>query len=309
MAYFVSVLITMGLHILLGLSAYAILMTGQLSFGQQGFFGISAYLSAIATTLWGWSLTPALLLGAIVSGGIAVMVGFPTLRLRGIYFSVATFAFGEMVRHVFLNLKVQKLDPALGLLVGPDQAQGFPHITYLQRHGWTHGDYLWLVYGVVVLATVSFSVLERSKLGARLRAVEEDDQAAAMVGINVTALKVLAFALSGLVAGIGGGLYAHYTTFVSPEYFGLGLAISAVAYPMIGGLGTFVGPLVGAAFLIFLTEFLRILHGYRMIVYGGLIVLTMIFRPRGLLDEALLLKLKAKGRKRSALSGQLSASG
>lgn len=298
MDYYIAVATTIGLHALLGISAYAILMTGQLSFGQQGFFAIGAFLSAIATTLWGWSLWPALGLGMVASAVVAVGVGLPTLRLQGIYFSVATFAFGEMARLFFLNLHYQVMDRRLGLMVGPDRAQGFRHISYLQRHGWTPEEFLGVVLAAVVLTLILLFFLERSRLGRVLRAVEEDDLASAMVGINVAALKVMAFALSGLIGGLGGGLFAHHTTFISHDLFGLGMAVEAVTYPMIGGLGTFWGPVVGATFLIFLTEFLRVLHDYRMVVYGGLIVLTMIFRPRGIFDERLLLRLRA------ALSGR-----
>lgn len=293
MDYYITVATTIGLHVLLGISAYAILMTGQVSFGQQGFFAIGAFLAAIATTIWGWSLWPALGLGMVVSAVIAMGVGLPTLRLRGVYFSVATFAFGEMVRLFFLNLHYQRMDPQLGLMVGPDQAQGFRHIAYLQRHGWTPGKFLGVVLGAVALSLILFFFVERSRLGRVLRAVEEDDLAAAMIGINVTALKIMVFALSGLIGGLGGGLFAHHTTFISHELFGLGMSVETVAYPMIGGLGTFWGPVVGASFLTFLTEFLRVLHDYRMVVYGGLIVLTMIFRPRGIFDERLLLRLRA----------------
>jgi len=135
-------------------------------------------------------------------------------------------------------------------------------------------------------------LLERSKLGVKFRAIEEDEIAAAMVGINVTTVKVFAFTLSGLVAGLGGALFVHYSTYIDHEMVTVLLAVASVTYPMLGGLGSVWGPILGAKVLLFLTESLRILQEFRMIIYGALIIVMMVFRPRGLIDEAFLRRVR-----------------
>src|SRR5262249_41647460 len=134
--------------------------------------------------------------------------------------------------------------------------------------------------------------LDRSRLGAMFRAVEEDETAAAMVGINVTRVKVLGFTLGGAVAGLAGALFVHFSTYIDHDMVALPLAIASVTYPILGGLGSFLGPLFGALLLVGLTEGLRVLHELREFVYGSLIIVMMIFRPRGLIDEALVQRVR-----------------
>ena len=296
MEYYMAVLAAIGVHILLGLSVYLVAITGQVSFGQQGFYAIGAYLAGMCTAMWGIPFLPAIALGTLAAGVMGVLVGFPALRVKGLYLGVATFGFGEIVRFSFLNLRYQKLIG--GRLVGPDKWEGFRHITYIFDRGWTLQRYMGVIYVAVVIVAVLVALLERSKLGAMFRAVEEDEVAAAMVGINVTAVKVFAFAMGGMVAGLAGALFVHYSTYIDHDMVALPLAVASVTYPMLGGLGSFWGPIIAAAFLMFLTESLRFLQEFRMIVYGSLIILTMTFRPRGIIDEALLRKLKSLWQKR-----------
>lgn len=290
MEYYNSLLIQTGFHLLLGLSVYIIALTGQISFGQQGFYAIGAYLSAIATTIWGYPLIPALLLGTVVSAFIGFLVGFPVLRLRGLNLAIATFAFGEIVRLGLINLyytrKVGDTE------VGPVGPEGFRHIRFFNDNGWTTGDVMLLVSAIVLIVVVLFAVMERSRLGATIRAVGADELAAAMVGIRVVWVKVGAFAIGAAVAGMAGGLYAHYTTFLSHQAFGLSLGIIAVAYALVGGLGSFLGPITGVVFFLLLTEGLRFLGEYRMIIYGAIVVLAMNVRPHGLVDHSVMQKLK-----------------
>ncbi|MFQ5897411.1 MAG: branched-chain amino acid ABC transporter permease [Candidatus Methylomirabilia bacterium] len=296
MEYWNALLIQTGFHILLGLSVYTVALTGQISFGQQGFYAIGAYLSAIATTLWGVPLLPALLLGTVASAVIGFLVGFPALRVRGLYLAIATFAFGEIVRLGALNLYyTRKVGDAE---VGPVGTEGFRHIRYFPAHGWTMGDITILVGVVVFLVLVLYAFLERSRLGKTMRAVGADELAASMVGIGVVWVKVGAFAIGAAVAGLGGGLYAHYTSFLGPQAFGLSLAIIAVAYALVGGLGSFLGPVAGVVFFLILTEGLRFLGEYRMIIYGVVVVIAMNVRPRGFIDEALIHRLKRRMNRR-----------
>jgi branched-chain amino acid transport system permease protein len=296
--YYVAIASIIGIHTLLGLSVYLVAISGQMSFGQQGFFAIGAYLAGMATALWGIALLPALVLGAVVAGLMGFAVGFPALRVRGLYLAIATFGFGEIVRLAFLNVRYTR---TMGdRVVGPNGAEGFRHVRYVFDRGFTGTHYLGIILLALAVVVVLYFLLERSKLGATLRAVEEDETAAAMVGINVTRVKVLAFGAAAAVAGLGGGLFIHYSTYIDHDMVALPLAIASVTYPILGGLGSFVGTLLGAVVLVGLTEGLRIVHELREFVYGALIILTMIFRPRGIVDEALVLRVKAWFRPRAA---------
>jgi branched-chain amino acid transport system permease protein len=290
MDYGVAIASIIGIHALLGLSVYLVAISGQMSFGQQGFFAIGAYLAGMGTALWGLPLLPSLLLGATCAGIMGVVVGFPALRVRGFYLAIATYGFGEIVRLGFLNIRYTR--DIGGRVVGPNGAEGFRHVRYVFDHGLTGLQYLGIIAAVLAAVSALFYWLDRSKLGARLRAVEEDEVAAAMAGINVTRVKVLAFTAAGAVAGLSGGLFIHYSSYIDHDMVALPLAIASVTYPILGGLGSFAGPILGAALLVSLTESLRVLHELRMFVYGGLIILTMIVRPRGIIDDALALRVR-----------------
>lgn len=291
MEYYVAIASIIGIHTMLGLSVYLVAISGQMSFGQQGFFAIGAYLAGMSTALWGLALLPALVVGTLVAGVVGLLVGLPALRVRGLYLAIATFGFGEIVRLAFLNVHYTR---TIGdRVVGPNGAEGFRHVRYVFDRGFTGLHYLAVILAVLAVVVALYYLLERSKLGATLRAVEEDETAAASVGINVTRVKVAAFAAAGAVAGLGGGLFIHYSTYVDHDMVALPLAIASVTYPILGGLGSFVGPILGAVVLVSLTEGLRFLHELREFVYGGLIIVTMIFRPRGIVDEALVLRVKA----------------
>ena len=290
MEYFYSLTTQAGIHILLGLSVYTVALTGQVSFGQQGFYAIGAYVSAIATTLWGLALLPALLLGMSVSAIFGVLVGFPALRVKGLYLAIATFAFGEIVRNGLNSLYFTRT--VGGAEVGPVGPEGFRHIAYFNENGWTTVDVTILVVVIVALVLLFYAVLERSRLGATMRAVGSDELAAATAGISVVWIKVGAFAIGAAAAGLGGGLYAHYTTFISPLAFGLPIAIVAVAYVLVGGLGSWIGPVVGVLFFLALTEGLRFLGEYRMMIYGLVVVIAMNIRPHGLIDAKMLRHFK-----------------
>jgi branched-chain amino acid transport system permease protein len=290
MEYIYSLVTQTGIHILLGLSVYTVALTGQVSFGQQGFYAIGAYVSAIATTLWGVPLLPALLMGMVVSTIVGVLVGFPALRVKGLYLAIATFAFGEIVRN---GLNVLYFTREVGgAEVGPVGPEGFRHISYFNDTGWTTLDVMILVAAIVAVVLVFYAFLDRSRLGATMRAVGADELAAATAGVRVVWIKVGAFAIGAAAAGLGGGLYAHYTTFLSPLAFGLAISIIAVAYVLVGGLGSWLGPVTGVLFFLALTEGLRFLGEYRMMIYGIVVVIAMNVRPHGLIDAKMVHRLK-----------------
>jgi branched-chain amino acid transport system permease protein len=283
--YLVGVLSNIGVISFIALSAYLVLLTGEISFGQQAFFAIGAYAAGIATALWGWPLGAALGWGAAIASGGAVLVGVPTLRLHGLYFAIATLAFAEAVRLLFEQFQYQVMID--GEPVGPNGSDGFRGIRYIFENDVGSLQFLALIYVLLAAALAGFMLLERSRLGVAFRMIGEDTTLAELSGLAVVRLKVLAAGLAGALAGLGGGLYAHLTTYVEPRIFDVMLGVHSIAYGLIGGLGTALGPLLGVLIDIGLLESIRIFAGYRMIIFGGLVAVLLIFRPRGLLDETL----------------------
>ena len=283
--HFIGVLSNIGVLSFIALSAYLLLLTGEISFGQQAFFGIGAYASGIATALWGWPLSLALFFGATSGALAAALVGIPTLRVHGLYFAVATLAFTEATRILFELFRYQiTID---GVQIGPDGADGFGGIRYIFENNISQFEFLIIIYGTLMAALLGFLFLERSRLGLSFRMIGEDPVLAEMQGLNVALLKVIAAGLAGALAGLGGGLYAHLTTFIEPRVFDIMLGVHSLAYGLIGGLGTALGPILGVLVDIGLLESVRVFKGYRMIIFGGLVAILLIVRPRGLLDERL----------------------
>ncbi len=281
--YAIGVLTNIALFSFIALSAYLLLLAGEMSFGQQAFFGVGAYAGGILTTLYGWSL-PLAALAAMALGALAqLLVALPTLRLRGLYFAMATLAAAEMARILFELLHWRReID---GELAGPDGTQGFRGIRWIFEHGIEPLHYLGIVGALLALVLALLLLVERSKLGATLRGVGQDPELAASVGIDVQRLKLGVAAAAGALAALGGVLYAHHNTYIEPRNFDIMLGVHSLAYALIGGLGTAFGPLLGVLLDIGVLESTRIFQGYRMIVFGGLVALLLVYRPRGLLDE------------------------
>lgn len=281
--HLIQILANVGMISFIALSAYLLLLTGEISFGQQAFFAISAYASGIATAMWGWGFVPGVVFGALVAGFCAFLLAWPTLRLRGLYFAIGTLAFAEMVRLMFEIFEYQvEVD---GDMVGPLGSEGFRGIRFIFEADISNFQYMLIIYAMLALVLAFFFVMERTRLGSIFRMLGEDELLAEMQGINRTYYKVLATVIAGVIAGIGGALYAHMNTYVEPKIFNVMLGVHSLAYGLIGGLGTAFGPLLGVGIDIGLLESTRIFTGFRMMVFGGLVAVLLIFRPRGLLDE------------------------
>ena len=286
MDFYLGLAQVIGIHTLLGLSAWCVLHTGQVSIAQGGFFAIGAYVAGMLTSMWGWPLGLALLAGAILSGIVAVAVGFPALRIKGLMLVVATTAFAEIVRLVFFNLTWRVQTPA-GLL-GPDGSLGFGGIRYFPGNGWSMLEINFLIWFLVAVVMLFLGWLDRSRVGTLWRAVGEDELAAQSAGINLTAAKVSAFGVGGCIAGLAGGVFAHYATHIEHNNFGILLATFAIAYPIIGGLSSLAGTLLAVIFIQgILLEGLRFLGDWRSLLFGALIVVVMLVRPSGFLRRSL----------------------
>jgi branched-chain amino acid transport system permease protein len=288
--YALGVLTNIGLFSFVALSAYLLLIAGELSFGQQAFFGVGAYAAGIGTAMLGWPLPLAALAAMALGALAALLVALPTLRLRGLYFAMATLAAAEMARILFELFRWQvEVD---GEPVGPDGTQGFREIRWIFEHGVDPGDFLALVWLLLGLVLAGFLLVERSRLGAALRATGEDPELARAIGLDVDRIKLGVAAAAGALAALGGALFAHHNTYIEPRNFDIMLGVHSLAYALIGGLGTALGPLLGVFLDIGVLEATQVLQGYRMIVFGGLVALLLVFRPRGILDEKLVHRIR-----------------
>jgi len=284
MDFYLGLLQILGVHTLLGLSAYVVLLTGQVSMARAGFYAVGAYVAAMCTAMFGMHILPAVIVAALVSGALAMCVGFPALRVRGLMLVVATLAFGEMVRLFFFNLRWQ-VDLG-GRLVGPNGAEGFRSIRFFPENGWDTGDVALFIWGIVAVVMAALWWVDNTRAGAVLRAVGHDEVAAQSIGLNLTSVKVTVMAVGGAIAGLGGGLYAHTVTHIEHGVFGVLLATFAIAYPILGGLGSVFGTLLAVIFVQgFLVEGLRFIGDWRSLLFGALIVVAMNLRPTGLLGE------------------------
>ncbi len=270
-SYYLDLFSALGINILLALSVYSPMATGQLSLGNAGFMAIGAYVSAMLTVHGHVPLFPALVLGGVTAGILGILVGFPALRLRGVFLAMATLGFGEIVRNYFMNF--------LGGLTGA--AYGFRGI------GDTPIPLVW-IWGWVIFFLVFFHFLSRSRLGLSMLATHDDDMVSELLGIHIVRLKVGAFGLGAFVAGIAGGLFAHYYLYVEPEFFNVWKSIHMVLFVIMGGMLTFWGGVLGAGIFTLLPELTRVLQDWRGAFFGVVIILLMIARPSGLLTRGML---------------------
>jgi branched-chain amino acid transport system permease protein len=259
--YWESVSIFLGINALVALSVYVPLAAGLISLGQGGFMAIGAYASA-ALTRAGWPFALSLLAGALLAAAAGLLVSAPALRVRGMYLMILTLGFGEIVRVFFLNFEPTG---------GPSGLGGIPPLTGLP--------------GVALACAVVLLVLFRlrhSRLGRAMIAVHEDDFAAAAMGIDLLRVKLTAFALGALIAGLAGGFYAHQALFIDANQFDFSRSALAFLYVVLGGPATPLGPVVGAAVLTLVPELLRFVQEWRMTFVGALLVLVAIWRPGGI---------------------------
>ncbi len=271
---------------LLALSAWMVLRTGRISLGQQAFFALGAYTAGLATTLGGWPLLPALGAGMLLGAAGSALVAVATARLSGLHYAVATLAFAELVRLGLASWRFQ-VPAADGRMLGPDGVGGFRDIRWALQNHVSPEEFLMLSAGLLAVVLLALLVLGRTRLGTALQAVGHDDMLAQACGLPVARIRVAAAAAAGALAALGGGLHAHRLTYLDPANFDPMLGVHAVGYALIGGLATAFGPLLGAAFDLGLLEASRLFGGWRMVVFGGLVALFLRWRPRGLLDEAM----------------------
>jgi branched-chain amino acid transport system permease protein len=273
--YLLNVLVFVGINTMLAIALNLLLgYAGQISLGHAGFFGLGAYLSGILTATYGWNPWIAMPLSALLVGGLAFLIGFPILKLKGHYLAMATLGLGIIIYIVF--------NETVDLTGGPSGLSGIPNLTIGSYAFDSDVKNYYLIWGIT-LGTILLTLnLANSRVGRALRAVHDSEVAARVVGVNARLLKVQIFALSALISSIAGSLYAHTMTFISPASFGFNFSVELLTMVVIGGLGSIYGSFLGAALLTLLPEFLRAAHDYDIIIYGALLMLMVMFMPGGL---------------------------
>jgi branched-chain amino acid transport system permease protein len=256
----------MGLQVLLGYS-------GQLSIGQAAFYGIGAYTSALLTARLGVPF-PLALIGAGVAAAIASLLMVPITRLTGAYLAVATLGFSIIV---FLFIQNEEW------LTGG--SYGFIGIPRAELFGYALRDPMWSYYlnvGVAAIVYFTFARIEGSRFGRAINAIRQDADAARASGIRVTLLKSECFVIAAFVAGLAGSLYAHEVRYLAPNDFTFWKSIEMLIMVVIGGVGSLAGAILGAAVVVGLPEYLRAIGDYRMLVFGAILIATMLFGEGGL---------------------------
>ena len=289
------------INVILGVSIYVTLSTGQLSLGNAGFMSIGAYTAALLATRCDLPIPLGIVLGSLLAGAAGVLVGIPSLRLSGVYLAIATLGFGEVIRAVAINWE-SLTGGAVGIAAIPQMGRvllsmarelGFPPDRLGMRPNQVVSLLVFLILLAVTALVVAFFLrLGRTRVGRAYEAIRLDERAAAAAGIPVTYYKVLAFSQGAMISGLAGALFAHSTSFISPGDFTYHRAVEILVFAVFGGSGHILGPVFGAAFLTLLPEALRAISHYRHILYGLLLVLIMIYRPQGVVDKPLLRRFR-----------------
>ena len=295
--YTQSVVIFAGINVIAAYSFFAPFKTGQVSIGQAGFMAIGAYASATLTQKFGLPFLVVLPVGGALAGIVGVVIGFPALRIKGIYLLLLTLGFSEIVAVIVLSWDY------IGGAQGIRQIPFNPHTL----------DYVLIL---IIAIVIFFGRLERSSLGRAMDSIHQDEIAAEVMGIDVVRIKLLAFGIGAMIAGIAGALYAHQATYIDSTTFNVMTSVEILTFVVVGGGTTYWGPLAGAAGLSLLPELLRSLRDWlellptawtnffpmnriydflysfldfenakRLIVYGIILIVMMIIRPDGLLTR------------------------
>ncbi len=280
-AIYSNLVLGVGINALLALSIWLTLSCGLLAMANAAFMGIGAYTASLLTMNAGAPFGIALLGGMAAPMLVALVMGGPTLRLSGVYLAMATLGFGEVVRVAILNADAWT-GGALGL-------NGIPQSTE-----W------WHVLAALVVVLVVLWRLRHSRIGRAFEAIKEDEIAASLMGIGVMAHKMLAFALGAAIAGLAGALNAHLTFFIGPSEFGFDRGVDILTMAILGGVGGLTGPVLGAAIITLLPELLRSLKDFRAMVNGVILVVIVLFLPRGLWDPLRLKQWRAQRKARGA---------
>jgi len=285
MEYFLHILVITGIYIILTMSLNLVVgYTGLAALGHAAFSCMGAYVSSLLALNYGLSPWIGLVLGACVAALLGIVIGFPSLRLKGDYLALATFGSGIIVYSVAKNW--------VAVTRGPMGLPGIPGFSIFGAEISSVWSYLILVAAFVVLTYLVMRRIVRSPFGRVLRAIRDDEIAALAMGKNVNKYKIIVFVVGAFFAGVAGSLYAHYITFIDPSSFTVMESIAVLLMVVFGGMGSLAGSFVGAAILVIFPELLRFLGmpssvaaPLRQMIYGLLLIVLMLYRPQGVLGK------------------------
>ncbi|NLW55815.1 MAG: branched-chain amino acid ABC transporter permease [Firmicutes bacterium] len=262
----INVVVALGLNLISG-------FTGQLALGHAGFMAVGAYTTAALVMKLGVPIFPAIFGGGLISALFGLLIGLPTLRLRGDYLAIVTLGFGEIIRVIMINLTE--------ITGGPAGLKGIPPFT--TNFYWRPVVSFAIAYLFLVLVITLISNLLKSSPGRAIVSIREDEIAANAMGINVFYYKMFAFTLSAFIAGLGGGLYAPFFGYLSPNMFNFQKSVEFLIIVVLGGMGNLTGTVLAGFGLTYLQEFLRFLQDYRLVIYPLILIVLMLFQPSGLM--------------------------
>ncbi|WP_423800219.1 branched-chain amino acid ABC transporter permease [Neobacillus sp. SAB-20_R2A] len=304
--YYLQVASFIMINIILGLSIYVTLSSGQLSLGNAGFMGIGAYTSALLTINYDMPIVVSVIAGAIVAGLVGILIGIPSLRLTGVYLAIATLGFGEVIRVFLINWE-SLTKGAVGLsgipqigreLLKVSRDAGFNPLDI----GLKNNQYVYLLV-LIILVIINILLIwflvrqNKSRVGRAFAAIKMDEKAAEAMGVNITYYKVLSFVQGAVISGFAGALFAHVMGYISPADFSYHRAVEILIFAVFGGSEVIWGSIFGAAFMTLMPEVLRFISEYRYMIYGAILILMMAFRPQGIIDLPLLQKLQLSKRR------------
>lgn len=278
------------LNSILGIAAYLMLIVNRFSLATGGLMAVGAYVSVLATTNLGWPFALTLLLAGVVAAVVALLLGLPVLRIEGDYFALATLAFTEIIRIIALNWETVT-GGALGIVGIPTETKTWH-----------------LALAVIVLAAAIYAI-RRSWIGRVIDAIRLDEMPAQAIGIDAARVRLILFVVSGAICGVAGGLAGHLNFFIGPSDFGMTRSVDAVVYAVLGGLNSIFGPVAGALVYTVLPEALRFSAQAREIVLSLVIILAVLFMPRGLVSLGGILRGRFRPRRRKPVPLPLSEKG
>ena len=261
--YWLGIIMIAGINIILASSLnLATGYLGQLTLGHAGFMSVGAYVSALCSIHLELPFIASLLMGAIIAAIIGVIIGIPTLRLKGDYLCIITLAFNEIIRVIMVNLSITNASKGL---------VGIPRST----------NFAIVFFSAAVTVFVIYSIV-KSRHGRAIISIREDETASELSGIPTTYYKILAFAISAFFAGLAGGLYAHYITVISPKVFDYNKSVEILVIVVLGGMGNWKGSIIAAIVMTILPEYLRAFSQYRMLLYAAILIIAMILKEKNI---------------------------
>ena len=294
--YFIRVIDMVGIFIILATGSNILTgYTGQLSMGQAAFYGLGAYCSGLLHLYLGmgfWAALPLAIALAVVFG---MILAIPALKLKGGYLALLTIGFGEIFRLVVNNW--------VDFTRGPSGITSIPPVNLFGMQVTSKIQWYYFIFVIAALGLIYQSLLVRSRVGRALIAIREDDQAAELTGIDVTRYKIMAFIISAVYCAIAGVLYAHFTAYISPDSFTANESNFILWSAIIGGLGTQLGPILGGFVMVVFPEALRALGIMRLVIFGVILLLVIIYYPKGLVPFLQSLWKKIRGRSARAAAG------